>query len=79
MDAYEVEVEVDLSRGHPAFTGVGLPDAAAVAGDLPVLAAETLPQVAGYLNEELELARVQVDPQSSFDGTSWDRNRRSRT
>ena len=28
IDAYEVEVEVDLSPGLPAFTTVGLPDAA---------------------------------------------------
>ena len=28
MDAYRVQVEIDLSRGMPAFEIVGLPDAA---------------------------------------------------
>ncbi|MFQ5692265.1 MAG: YifB family Mg chelatase-like AAA ATPase [Nitrospinota bacterium] len=42
------------------------PEAAAVAGDLPVLAADTLPQVVGYLNGEAELERVEVDPEAAF-------------
>ncbi len=44
------------------------PEAAAVAGGLPVLAADTLPQVAGYLNGEQGLDRIEVDPDAAFGG-----------
>ena len=44
------------------------PEAAAVAGGLPVLAADTLPQVAGYLNGEQGLDRIEVDPEAAFGG-----------
>ena len=42
------------------------PEAAAVAGDLPVLAADTLPQVVEYMNGEQDLERVEVDARAEF-------------
>jgi magnesium chelatase family protein len=42
------------------------PEAAAVAGNVSVLAADTLPQVVAYLNGEQDLDRVEVDPQAAF-------------
>ncbi len=45
------------------------PEAASAAAKTPVLAADTLPQVAGYLNGELELERVQIDLRKIFTET----------
>ena len=42
------------------------PEAAAVAGNLPVLAADTLPQVVEYMNGEQDLDRVEVDARAEF-------------
>ena len=42
------------------------PEAAAVVGNLPVLAADTLPQVVEYMNGEQDLDRVEVDARAEF-------------
>ena len=42
IEAYPVEIEVDVSRGLPALNLVGLPDSAVKESNLPLLVVPTV-------------------------------------
>src|SRR5947207_140107 len=60
IDAYLVDVEVDISAGNGNFMTVGLPEAAVVQG-IEVYGAHSLPEVLDLINETREFTPARVN------------------